>query len=96
MSLKIFCDPDNVLQTPVQLPAKSPHSDTSGAGLSILTRNLRKEIKRNSIQARHQMVTMTHDWAYIGDNLVIVHDNFTGIVFLLSSVNKADKAGATF
>ena len=39
------------------------------------------------------MMTMTHDWAYIGVNLVIVNDNFTGIVFLLSSVNKA---GATF
>ena len=35
------------------------------------------------------MMTMSHDWAYIGANSVIVHDNFTGIVFLLSSVNKA-------
>ena len=42
------------------------------------------------------MMTMSYDWADIGVNLVIVHDNFTGIVFLFSSVNKADKARATF
>ena len=41
-------------------------------------------------------MTITYDWTYIGVNLESVHDNFSWIVFLLSSVNKADKAGATF
>ena len=94
MSLKIFSDPDNVLQTPVQLPAKS--LSFRDRDISALSQSEHATSQKNFHPGRHQMMTMRYDWADIGVNLVIVHDNFTGIVFLFSSVNKAEKAWATF